>query len=258
VNDGITEAQGSANETLNFTSTSSIGAWSGLTASLPVSVVDNDDGASSYGVVIAAAASLTVNEASGSTTYTARLSKAPSANVVLRATAATGLSMGTTGTSLTIRANNDGTAEGFLSHAVTHSITANAGGYTTGIAIQPLTVLVNDNDTRILLAHVGNNETRVSEDGDVSDTITVVLQSAPTVPVEVNLGSNFVKCTPSHLVFWPTTGTMDPGATLRDFTPELSSLLVPAEESLIPTTTTTGMQATLASPPPSLTTTRKA
>jgi len=239
VNDATTEAAGTANDTLVLTSASTAANFNGLTASLPVNVIDNDDGASSYGVVITESSGGTaVNETSGSDTYTVRLSKAPSTGTVtVRATAGTGLYMNTSGTNLTqdisftsadwstnktftVRANNDGTAEGSYpanpGHIgrITHSITANVGGYTTTLPIQTLGVPITDDDERIMMAHSGG-ETRVSEDGTVTDTFTVRLRTLPTANVTVSFGSNTVTCDPPFLTFTPANYTANQTVTVR-------------------------------------------
>ena len=240
VNDAVTEAAGTANDTLVLTSSSTAANFNGLTASLPVNVIDSDDGASSYGVVITESGGGTaVDEASGSDTYTVRLAKAPSTGTVtVRATAGTGLYMNTSGTSLTqditftsadwstnktftVRANNDGTAEasypanpGHIGR-ITHAITSNVGGYTTGLPIQTLGVPIADNDERIIMAHVGGNETRVSEDGVVTDTFTVRLRTLPTANVTVSFGSNTVTCDPPFLTFTPANYTTNQTVTVR-------------------------------------------
>lgn len=239
VNDSTSEAAGTANDTLILTSSSTAANFNGLTASLPVNVIDNDDGASSFGVVITETSGGTaVDEASGSDTYTVRLSRAPSTGTVtVRATAGSGLYMNTTGTSLTqditftssdwstnktftVRANNDSTIEGSYpanpGHIgrITHAITSNVGGYTTTLPIQTLGVPVTDNDERIMMVH-SNGETRVSEDGTVTDTFTVRLRTVPTANVTVSFGSNTVSCNPPFLTFTPANFATPQTVTVR-------------------------------------------
>lgn len=241
VNDATSELAGTANDTLVLTSASSAANFNGLTASLPVNVVDNDDGTSSHGIIITESSGGTsVDEASGSDTYQVRLSKAPSTGTVtVRATAGAGLYMNTTGTSLTqditftsadwstnktftVRANNDTTPEGSYPASpvhiarITHAITANVGGYTTTLPIQTLGVPITDNDERIMMVHSGG-ETRVSEDGTLTDTFTLRLRTAPTagINVTVSLASNTVSCDPPFLVFNSTNYTIPQTVTVR-------------------------------------------
>ncbi|HYF33864.1 MAG TPA: DUF1800 family protein, partial [Prosthecobacter sp.] len=237
VNDGTSEAAGAANDTVTFTASSAASNYHGLTASLPVGVNDNDDGSSSYAVVIAESGGTTAVAETGNTSgtgtdsYTIVLTKQPSASVTVNVTASGGhVAVNTTngGTTFTtgnatrtfttsnwntpqtvvVRGNDDGTAEGsFPSNPlhggrITHSIATTVGSYTTSLPIQPVGVTIADNDNRIIISHVGNNETRVGENG-VTDQITVALRTAPTVNVIVSLGSSSVRCEPAFVTFTP-------------------------------------------------------
>lgn len=228
--DGVSEVSGNGNDTLTFTSTSGFGSWNSLVATLPVNVVENstatlNDPNADYGIVIAETSGGTaVNEASGNDTYTVKLTEQPSGNVTVTITGTTGIYIGSTGTSttgtltftsgnygtaqtVTVRANNDTTAEGSYpanpAHYSSITHTASGGGY-NAVQAQTIRVPITDNDTRVVLAHSGG-ETRLVE-GSGTDTITVVLATAPTTNVTVNLGSNSVVCTPANLVFTPTGG----------------------------------------------------
>ncbi|MES2598291.1 MAG: DUF1800 family protein [Verrucomicrobiota bacterium] len=219
-NDTTTEAAGTANDTLTFTSASSIGAWNGLTASLPVNVVDNDDGASSYAILVTeTGGSTVVTETSTATAVTTDvvdsfnivLTKVPTATVTVTITQST-----TTGSQLMmntitggtifqtaavtrtfttgnwnvaqevrVRGNQDATAEGSYPanpyHYGTLTLTATNGNY-TGLPAQVVTVPVTDDDNRVIMAHVGG-ETRLVEgatSGTGVDTIQVALRTAPT------------------------------------------------------------------------------
>lgn len=233
VNDAVTEAAGAANDTIAFTTTSTAANYNGLTApSITANVIDNDDGSSSYGVLITeSGAGTTVTESTATSggdldTYTIVLTKQPSATVTVTITCNSPINVNTTGTTyassttrtfststgvaggwnmpqtITLRGVSDTTAEGTHTGTVTHTV-ATAGGYTAGMAIQGLNVDVLDrNDTngnRIMLAHTGG-ETRVGESG-LTDTIKVRLRVAPTANVSVNLASNQVKCMPTLLTF---------------------------------------------------------
>ncbi|GEP44639.1 hypothetical protein BGE01nite_39300 [Brevifollis gellanilyticus] len=246
VQDVVSETAGTANDTLTFTSVSSIGAWNSLTTSLPVNVVDNDDGANSYGIL--------VTETGGSTAVTENntfnvatagivdsfnivLTKLPSATVTVTitqsTTTGTQLMMNTTtgGTTfqtaavtrtfttgnwnvaqaVLVRGNQETTTEGSYPanpyHYGTLAITASGGNY-TAVPAQVVTVPVTDDDNRVIMAHAGNNETRVVEgatSGAGVDTIQVSLRFAPTggANVVVNLGSNSIICEPANLTFTP-------------------------------------------------------
>lgn len=234
VNDATTEAAG-ATDTIAFTTSSTAANYNGLTASsITANIVDNDDGASSYGVLITeSGAGTTVTESTATSggdldTYTIVLTKQPSATVTVTITCNTHAQVNTTGTTyatsttrtfststgvaggwnvpqtITLRGVSDTTAEGTHAGTVTHTV-ATAGGYTAGMAIQGINVDVLDrNDTngnRLMLAHSGN-ETRVGEGtGALTDTITVRLRTLPTANVSVNLGSNQVACSPAVLTF---------------------------------------------------------
>jgi len=237
VNDGTSEAPGTANDTVLFTSSSTAANFNGLTASHPVSVVDNNDGANSFDVLISNLNGLEVIETgntsgAGTASYTIVLTRQPSSSVTVNilpqnanisvntTNGGTGFTTGTTSRTFTtanwnvaqtvvVRGNNDGTAEGSYPanplHAgwINHAISANAGGYITSQSIQPVGVMIADDDERIIMAHVGGNETRVSEDGTVTDTFTVRLRTLPTTNVTVSFGSNTVTCDPPFLTFTP-------------------------------------------------------
>ena len=232
-NDGVTEAAGAANDTIVFTTSSIAANYNGLTAPpITANVIDNNDGASSYGVLITeSGAGTTVTESSATSggdldTYTIVLTKQPSATVTVTITCNAQVQVNTTGTTyatsttrtfststsvaggwnmpqtITLRGVSDSTAEGTQTGTVTHTV-ATAGGYTAGMSIQGINVDVLDrndsNGNRIMLAHTGG-ETRVGE-GGLTDTIKVRLRIAPTANVSVNLASNQLKCSPTLLTF---------------------------------------------------------
>lgn len=259
VQDADTEAPGTGADTLTFTSSSPAANYNGLTASLPVGVVDNDDGASSYDVLVTAMGTTTdtlIAETSNTAVaegtvdeFEIVLTKAPSANVTVtlslsnsqaqinslhdgttfQSTAVTRTFTTTAGQAASgsisgwnvpqkvrIRGSADTTAEASFDQNPTHNtivtITANNGGYLTANPVQQIVAKISDDDNRIIMTPTGG-ETLVQE-GGLTDTFTVVLRTAPTVPVTVNLGSNHVRCTPTNLVFHPTGGTPGPGETL--------------------------------------------
>ncbi len=248
VEDAITEAPSAASDTLTFTATSTAASYNGLTATLPVGVVDNDDGASSFHVLVTEVGSDTIiGESSTQNTVLANvvdnfnivLTKQPSANVTVTITpsnsqvqlnssgttfAAAGAAVTRTFTNVNwataqevrVRGTADTTVEASFEQNPTNNsiinITANGGGYLTANPVQQVVAKIIDDDNRIIMTPSGG-ETIVHE-GGVTDTFTVQLRVAPTVPVTVNLGSNHVRCTPTNLVFHPTGGTPGPGETI--------------------------------------------
>lgn len=250
VNDTTSEVAGTANDTLILTSSSTAANFNGLTVSLPVNVIDNDDGASSYGLVITeSSGGTTIDEASGSDTYQIKLTKQPSGNVSVLVTSnpthtqgssVNNVYVGTSGTSatqtltfttsnwatnqtVTLRAVNgstsDTTHEGSYPANPLHigriTHTATGGGYNlTAEQTQTLGVPITDNDERIIMVHSGG-ETRVSEDGVVTDTFTVRLRTTPTTNVTVSFGSNTVTCDPPFLTFTPTNFATNQTVTVR-------------------------------------------
>jgi uncharacterized protein (DUF1800 family) len=247
INDTVSEVPGSANDTLVFTSSSTAANFNGLTASHPVGVVDNNDGGNSFDVLISNLAGLNVIETgntsgTGTASYTIVLTRQPSANVTVTCTptnnqiqlnssgttfAAAGAAVTRTFTSVNwntaqtvvARGNNDSTPEGSFPANPLHSAWVNhtvntAGGYSAAQPIQPVGVTVEDNNERIIIAHT-NGETRVSEDGSVTDTITVRLRTAPTTNVTVSLGSNTVTCDPPFLTFTPANFSTNQTVTVR-------------------------------------------
>lgn len=273
VNDTVSEAPGTANDTLVLTSSSTAANFNGLTASHAVGVVDNNDGGSSFDVLITeTSGSNQVTETSNTSvstgvvdSYTIVLTKAPTTgtvrvNIVLSNTQ---IAVNTTtgGTSFTtssafrefttanwstpqevrIRGNDDTTAEGSYPanpiHAgiINHSINANVGGYVTTQPIQSLGVTVTDNDERIIIAHT-DGETRVSENGALTDTFTVRLRTLPTTNVYVSLGSNTLSCNPPSLTFTPANYNVNQTVTVSASNDFLKQGLRSAwNENVVPT-----------------------
>lgn len=260
-NDTDVENQGTGNDTLTVTSASTAANFNGLTATLPVNVTDNDGG---QGIIVAETSGGTaVIEGSGSDTYTVRLASAPSSTATVAITATGGLYLGPTGTNttqsltfstsnwsttqtVTVRANDDtgtNSAEGSYpanpGHIgrITHSCTT--GGYNVPVAQAPvLGVPITDNDERIIMVHSGG-ETRVSEDGTVTDTFTVRLRTAPTTNVTVSFGSNTVSCDPPFLTFTTGNFNVDQTVTVRaNDDSQKQGLRSASTEGLIPITAT--------------------
>lgn len=248
VNDAVSEAPGTANDTVLFTSSSAAANFNGLTANHPVSVVDNNDGANSFDVLISNSNGLDVIETgntsgAGTENYTIVLTRQPTAgNVIVTCTpsnnqiqlnssgttfAAGGVAVSRTFTTsnwntpqtIVVRGTNDGSIEGSYPanplHAswINHAVNT-IGGYAASQPIQPVGVRIEDNNERIIMAHTGG-ETRVSEDGTVTDTFTVRLRTTPTVNVTVSFGSNTVSCDPPFLTFTPANFATNQTVTVR-------------------------------------------
>jgi len=263
INDGASEAFATANGTLTFTSTSANSAWNGLSApSITANVVDNNDGASSLGILITETGGDTRVQETGATTisplsagmdsFNVVLTRAPSNTVTVTFTPTYGqLGLNTTngGTTFStsavtrsftttnwstaqtvvVRGNDDTSAENDFAANPLHFgsivVHASGGGY-DAVGAQTVVVPVNEsapsdttNDNRIIISHAGTNssETRVSEDGSITDTISVALRKAPVAEVDVvvTLGSGQVSCTPDHLTFNSTNYATPQMVTVR-------------------------------------------
>ena len=160
---------------------------------------------------------LALNDTNGGTTFTT--------NAVTRAFSTTNWA---TPQTVVIRGNDDTTAENDWPENPLHygSIVVHAsGGDYANVGAQTLFVPVSEtaftvstpNDNRVMISHGGTNanETRVSEDGTVTDTITVALRTQPTTDVVVNLGSGQVSCIPDHITFTPANYATPVNVTVR-------------------------------------------
>lgn len=232
VDDSDPEDAGTGNDLIVLNTTSTAASWHALpVAPLPIQVMDNDD---SFGVIVTQSGGTTdvgeTNNTSGAGTdsYTLVLTKAPTANVSITCTSNGQLALNTTNGGTTfattnvtrtfsttnwstpqtvvVRGNNDTTNENNQTGTITHTLTT-AGGYSNVLPIQQIVASIADDDNSIIVSHAGS-ETRVSEDGAVTDTITVRLRSNPNAEVSVVLGSAQLKCTPSTLIFHPTGGAL--------------------------------------------------
>jgi uncharacterized protein (DUF1800 family) len=265
VNDTDLEAPGTGNDSITLTSVSTLGAWNGLTATIPVGVTDNDN---AYDILVTEVdtfgpAGTNVTETT-QTTYVSGnagivdaieivLTRQPSASVAVTLTpssngnqiamndTATGTNFVTTAVSRTftttnwntaqrvlIRGNDDGGQEMAWPANPMHAglitlSTAAVGGYAATNAYQTVGVAVADNDNRLIMEHT-NGETRVSEDGTVTDTINVRLRTSPAAGtvVVVNLGSNQLKCTPTNLTFTPANFSQNQEVTVEGVDDTLS------------------------------------
>ena len=193
VNDAATEAAGTNGDTLNLTTVSTAGNYNGLTVpSLPIGIVDNDDGASSKHVLISDTTGITVTETTntsgaGTASYTIRLTRAPAAGATVRVTCTPSngqISLNTTGTTfaaagvavtrdftsanfsavqtVVVRGNDDTTHEqsfqanpmhgAMINH--TTSITVGTDAAYSGLTVQPVFASIDDNEHRIIMTHL--------------------------------------------------------------------------------------------------------
>lgn len=217
-----TSTNGNHTDSVNFTTSSAGANYNGLTvASLAVNVVDNEN----PGLLVQETGSpntTNVVEGGATDTYTAVLTKLPSASVTVTPASSnttSGVTVSaaltfTTGNwnapqTVTVTATNDSTIEN--NHTATVSHTVSGGGYTIAAGSVPITAFITDNDNRIILTESGV-DTRVGESVGMTDTYTVVLRSAPTSNVYVNMGSNQLVTSPSFLTFttanWATPQTV--------------------------------------------------
>lgn len=238
VDDADVEDTGSGNDAVTLTTTSTAANYQAIVTPMQtVNVVDNDN---ALGVLITQTGGTTdVSETNNTTagqagidSYTIVLTKPPTANVVINCasngqlgingapsgtnntTISTTFTTGTTTRTFTttnwnvpqgvvVRGNNDTTSEGNHTGTITHTVSAATGGYITTLPIQPVIGSILDDDNSIILSHTGG-ETRVSENGDLTDTVTVRLRSVPNSQVSVTLGGNGLRFTPAQLTFEPS------------------------------------------------------
>lgn len=216
-----TMVEGNHTQSVTFTATSLSPLYNGLTSTaFNANVVDNDRA----GVMITeSGGSTNVTEGGATDTYTAVLTAAPNGTVTFNlASSSTSTGVTVSPTSLTFNTSNwsiprtvtvtatdDGSAESNHTANITHTIatgsTTDTSGYAALSGIQTVVAFITDNEYRIIVAESGAG-TRVSEDGTVTDTYTVVLRNQPTQPVTVtpaNVGPN-VTFNPTSLLF--TTG----------------------------------------------------
>lgn len=234
VDDSDVEDGASGNDSITFATTSLGASFNGLVTP-PLTVGVRDNAGEGYGVMIVeSSGSTSVTETSstavsplsaGMDSYSIVLTKAPTSNVVvtINANGQLGVNTTSTGTSFTtatttrtftaanwstpqtvvVRGNNDTTSENYHNGSITHTITTASPEYPLTMPVQSLTVPITDDDNSIIVAHTGG-ETRVNEDGSVTDTITVRLRSNPNAEVSVMLGSGQLRFEPSVLAFKPT------------------------------------------------------
>ncbi len=195
LNDSI--AEGAHQATLTHTSTSSDGAFNGLTiGQVIVNISDNDT------------AAISISQSSGSTevaeagetsdSYTVVLTSQPTSDVTVNITGndsvdldKTSLSFTTgnwdTPQTVTVTANNDSVATGNYSNVLTHTSSSsdtNYSGKTSNV-----TVLVTDDDTSGITVTETGGDTAISESG-TTDTFTVVLDTQPSSDVTISMATS--------------------------------------------------------------------
>ncbi len=188
-----------AGSTLQLRHTASGGNYLSVTADLSVTLLDD-----TAGVVVMPSGDNTVVSEDGARTddYTLRLSTQPVGDVVVRATAGTGLSVNDAATAdltftttnwnqaqtVTIAGIDDDIASGALrTVSVTHTIVNSAdSGYPDALRIANLDVMLIDDDTTGLL--LPSSDLTLSEGDTIS--YTVRLTSQPTAVVSVTITSD--------------------------------------------------------------------
>ncbi len=196
-----------AGSTLQLRHTASGGNYLSVTADLSVTLLDD-----TAGVVVMPSGGNTVVSEDGARTddYTLRLSTQPVGDVVVRATAGTGLSVNDAATAdltftttnwnqaqtVTIAGIDDDIASGALrTVSVTHTIVNSAdSGYPDALRIANLDVMLIDDDTTGLL--LPSSDLTLSEGDTIS--YTVRLTSQPTAVVSVTITSDNGDLTPGN------------------------------------------------------------
>jgi hypothetical protein len=162
-----------------------------------INLVDNDGPGVSV-VETGTSTSVTEGSTTDTDTYSVVLTKAPNGNVAISLTSSSttvGITLApaspllftaanwSTPQTVTVTAFNDTTLENnhtaTAAHAIVTASTTDTTGYATLTAIKTVTALITDNDNPIILTETGA-DTRIAEDGSLSDTYSVVLRSAPS------------------------------------------------------------------------------
>ncbi|NJN15506.1 MAG: hypothetical protein HC822_04030 [Oscillochloris sp.] len=205
--------------TVSHGATSDDGLYNGI-AIAPASVNISDD--DTAGVTVNKPAVTPIAEDGGTATYTVRLTSQPTAMVTIDATT-DGLSSvtptnltfdatnWTTPQTITITALNDDIDRGATyTSTVSHGATSGDSLY-NGIAIDPASVNISDDDTAGVIVGVVTPGTVPEEDG--SATYTIVLDSEPTAAVTIDLTTDGLSTvSPTSLTFtaanWDTLQTV--------------------------------------------------
>jgi hypothetical protein len=211
VND--TAVEGNHTGVIQHTVTSSDLNFNGLAVEpFTVQIADNDVGV----LINQTGGNTAVTEGGATDTYSVVLSSQPLDNVTISINSGSQLATDRTllvftptnwNTSqvVTVSAVDDTLSEGTHSGTIQHTVTSTDSRY-NNLAITPITVTVTDNDTllpaSVIINQSGGN-TAVAE-GGLTDSYTVVLSSAPTSNVTININSGTQLSTnTSQLVFTP-------------------------------------------------------
>ncbi len=192
VDDAVVE--GSHSSVITHSASSTDTNYNGITvASVSVNVQDND----TAGVTITpTGGSTNVTEGGATDDYSVVLNTAPTADVTVTITHDTQSSTSvptltfTTANwnvpqSVTVTAVDDAVAEGSHSSVITHSVSSTDANY-NGITVASVNVNVQDNDTAGVTITPSGGSTDVTE-GGATDDYTVVLTSAPTADVTIQI-----------------------------------------------------------------------
>ena len=186
-----------------------------------VRLIDDDRPA----ITVVAGKPVRVAEGGATSSYTLDLAKAPASPVTVRVSAGPQTRVSLDGSSwrtsvdvtftaadvsvtIYVQGFNDSTVEGSTYDAITHTVLNGDGaGYTAGLAIAPVSVLVDDNDTPTVRVVETDGGTHVVEAGD-TDSYQVVLGSNPCAGVTGT-------CTVTVKATAKPTGTRN-GSTIRN------------------------------------------
>ena len=173
------------------------GGYDSASKTLPVTVTDNDTAA-----VVLSPAGITVEEENATgTTYTVKLSHAPTSAVTVTIGGHSGTALSISGTTLnasddltftasnwntaqtvTVKADNDANA---ASESLTLTHTASGGGYSSAT---DLTVTVTDDDTAAIV--LSESALTLTEGDDTGVSYTVKLATQPSGAVTVTIGGH--------------------------------------------------------------------
>ncbi|MCB1144266.1 MAG: hypothetical protein KDK54_18585 [Leptospiraceae bacterium] len=203
---------GNRTATISHTSTSTSTLFNGLTASLSLTIQDDDTASV---LITESGGSTNVTEGGATDTYTVVLSHAPTADVTINFTTDSQIqsissitfltSNWSTAQTITVTATNDSIAEGSHSSTIAHSATSTDSNY-NGITIPQTTVSITDNDTASV--SISKSTASVSESG-TTDSYTIVLTSQPLSNVTISFTTDSQLQSISSIVF-NTTDWLNP------------------------------------------------
>ena len=212
-NDDVAEGLHSA--TVTHTLASGDATYNGLAADPVVATITDNDTAGL--TLVESGGNTAVNEQGPTTdTYTLVLRSQPTADVVVTADPDAQADVGngagavqtvtfTTGNwnvprTVTVTAVDDAAAEGPHAAVIAHTLASADAAY-NGLAVDPVTAAITDNDAPGITVTQTGSGTAVNETGPTSDTYSVALDTSPTQPVTIT-----ITCGP-RLNFGPGAGT---------------------------------------------------